>query len=110
MKFTDLREFLDKIDEVGELKRVDGADPKTEIGPITEIAAWTPQHPAILFDDIKGFPKGFRILSWPFNRPGARSLFTGSRMDSGAKSLSCGGKNGSKPIRRFRPKRSTAGP
>jgi len=77
MKFTDLREFLDKIDEVGELKRVDGADPKTEIGPITEIAAWTPQHPAILFDDIKGFRKGFRILSWPFNSTRRAQLIYG---------------------------------
>ena len=67
MKFDDLREYLKKVDEIGELKMIDGADPETEIGPITEIVGWTEEHPSILFDNIKGYPNGFRIMVWTFN-------------------------------------------
>jgi len=56
MRFNDLREFLASVDEIGELKRVRGADPLTDIGPITEIVAWSPEHPMVLFEDIPGFP------------------------------------------------------
>ncbi len=67
MKFDDLREFVKKVDEIGELKKVLGADAETEIGSITEIVAWSPEHPMILFDEITGFPKGYRIVVHTYN-------------------------------------------
>ena len=45
------------------LRRIDGADPYLEIGGITEVAAALPDCPALLFDRIKGYPKGLRILT-----------------------------------------------
>jgi 4-hydroxy-3-polyprenylbenzoate decarboxylase len=54
--FDDLRAFLAAVEQIGELERVAGADPKTDIGPITEITAWSAEHPLLLFHDIPGYP------------------------------------------------------
>jgi len=50
----DLRSFLAQVEQAGELRTVLGASPATDIGPITEITAWSPEHPMILFDEIQG--------------------------------------------------------
>ena len=61
--YKDLRGFIKQVDELGALRRVNGADPKFELGGITEVAAGTPECPALLFDTIQGFEKGFRIFT-----------------------------------------------
>jgi UbiD family decarboxylase len=61
--YKDLRDFIGLVDGIGALRRIDGADPRFEIGGITEVAAGAPDQPALLFDNIKGFPKGFRVFS-----------------------------------------------
>ncbi len=61
--YKDLREFIDCIDQLGALRRIQGADPRFEIGGITEVAAGSPDCPALLFDSIIGFPNGFRVFS-----------------------------------------------
>jgi len=61
MDFYDLRAYLDKVGDISELTTVLGADTATDIGPITEITAWSPDHPMILFDEIPGYAKGWRI-------------------------------------------------
>ncbi len=61
MYFSDLRDFIKKVDEIGELKTIIGADTQTDIGPITEIVAWSPEHPMVLFDDIPGYARGTRV-------------------------------------------------
>jgi 4-hydroxy-3-polyprenylbenzoate decarboxylase len=61
--YKDLREFIARVDGIGALRHVKGADPIFEIGAITEVAAGSPEQPALLFDDITGFPKGFRIFT-----------------------------------------------
>ncbi len=63
MNARDLRAFIDDIARRGVLRHVEGADPRFEIGGITEVAAGLPHCPALLFDSIKGFPRGFRILT-----------------------------------------------
>jgi UbiD family decarboxylase len=65
MPFKDVRQFITKIDELGELKTVNGADWNLEIGAISELAITSEKSPAVLFDDIKGYKKGFRVLSNP---------------------------------------------
>jgi len=37
--YKDLREYIDAVDRLGELRRVDGADWDLEIGAITEVTA-----------------------------------------------------------------------
>ena len=61
--YVDLRGFIDQVDRLGALRRIDGADPCLEIGGITEVAAALPDCPALLFGRIKGFPSGFRIFT-----------------------------------------------
>jgi UbiD family decarboxylase len=61
--YEDLRDFIAQVDKIGGLKRVSGADPHLEIGAITEVGAGLPECPALLFDDIKGYARGFRIFT-----------------------------------------------
>ncbi len=61
--YQDLREFIAQVETLGALRRIAGADPRFEIGGITEVAAGQPDCPALLFDDIKGFPHGFRVFT-----------------------------------------------
>ena len=61
--YKDLRQFIDLVDRLGALRRIEGADPRFEIGGITEVAAGLPDGPALLFDRIKGHGNGFRIFT-----------------------------------------------
>jgi UbiD family decarboxylase len=61
--YKDLREFITQVEALGSLRRISGADPRFELGGITEVAAGQPDCPALLFDDIKGFAKGFRVFT-----------------------------------------------
>ena len=36
--YKDLREFIELVDKLGALRRIEGADPRFEIGAITEVA------------------------------------------------------------------------
>jgi len=61
--YKDLREFIGLVDKLGALRRIEGADPRFEIGGITEVAAGQPDCPALLFDAIKGHQRGFRVFT-----------------------------------------------
>ena len=63
VSYSDLRGFIDQVDRLGALRRIEGADPYLEIGGITEVAAALPDCPALLFDRIKGYPNGYRIFT-----------------------------------------------
>ena len=63
MLYKDLRDFIAQVDDLGALRRINGADPRFEIGGITEVAAGLPECPALLFDDIKGHARGFRVFT-----------------------------------------------
>ncbi len=73
MIYKDLRGFIKQVDELGALRRVNGADPKFELGGITEVAAGTAECPALLFDRIKGYtPRAFASSPTPPRRRSAR--------------------------------------
>jgi len=59
---TDMRGYIELLEEMGELRRIDGADLKTEVGALTELSA-DKEGPALLFDNFKNYPAGFRIIS-----------------------------------------------
>jgi UbiD family decarboxylase len=59
---TDLRSWLERAEAMGALKRLDGADWDKEIGTLVELNAKA-HGPALLFDRIKGYPPGFRVLA-----------------------------------------------
>jgi len=58
--WQDLREYIKKLDEMGELKHISEAGWEEEIGGITELMVER-NGPALLFDDIPGYPSGFRV-------------------------------------------------
>ena len=47
---------------MGELKTLKGCDWNLEIGAITELVAHKEDGPAVLFEDIKGYPTGYRVF------------------------------------------------
>ncbi|MEM2233812.1 MAG: UbiD family decarboxylase [Nitrososphaerota archaeon] len=57
----DLREWIEQVSSLGLLKIATGADPELEIGVITELNAKSRKY-TILFDEIKGHKRGFRLL------------------------------------------------
>ena len=59
------------------IRHVEGADPYLEIGGITEVAAARPDCPALLFDAIKGYPRGFRVLTNATNNPRVAAVALG---------------------------------
>jgi UbiD family decarboxylase len=61
-KYDDLRQWIDIVQEMGELAHPIGADWNLEIGAISEVD-YKKRGPALLFDEIKGYPKGFRVLT-----------------------------------------------
>lgn len=60
--FHDLREFLEKLERIGQLRIVEGADWDLDIGTINELMSER-KGPALLFDKIKGYPPGYRVAS-----------------------------------------------
>ena len=57
----DLRTWLDEMRKLGELRDVRGADSNLELGAISELNVKKDAPPALLFDEIAGYPKGFRV-------------------------------------------------
>ncbi len=61
--FNDLREFIKRAEELGQVNNVEGADWHLEIGSITELQQSVPNAPLLLFDKIKDYKAGYRIIT-----------------------------------------------
>jgi len=62
MEYQDLREWIEQVRPTGEIRDVRGATWEEDIGRVTEMLHHTDDSPAVLFDDIPGYPHGYRIL------------------------------------------------
>jgi 4-hydroxy-3-polyprenylbenzoate decarboxylase len=72
----DLRDFLDVLDEFDEVQRIKvQVDWNLEMGAITR-RCYDLGAPAALFENIKGYPQGFRTLGAPLgaSKKGIRYL------------------------------------
>src|SRR5262245_6278417 len=58
----DLRGLVDDWRANGQLKIVEGADADVDIGALAEVSGLGPEPPALLFNKIKGYPDGYRVL------------------------------------------------
>ena len=69
MAYRGLRQWLEQVEKMGELLRVNGAHWDTEMGAITHMLTEKSSGtaPAILFDDVPGYAKGFRTLYGHFS-------------------------------------------
>ena len=63
----DLRDWLAVVERAGQLKHVDGADYDLELGAIAHLNNRRGAPAALLFDRIRGYPPGFRILTGASN-------------------------------------------
>jgi 4-hydroxy-3-polyprenylbenzoate decarboxylase len=68
---NDLREFMAACEARGELAVVNGAHWDKEIGAVTEVLyrQKVEKSPMLVFDEIPGYPKGFRCLYGMFGSP-----------------------------------------
>jgi UbiD family decarboxylase len=87
MMFQDFREFMKKVEGIGEVKVVDGAGLDEDIGLITQVAAVTPGVPMLIFDSIKGYPPGYRVAANVFTTRTRCALAMGADPKSDARGL-----------------------
>src|SRR5579862_75915 len=71
-----VREVIQAFEREGELITVPNADAHLEIGVLTEMQALR-NGPALMFDPVKGFPAGYRVLSNLQNNPRRVALLMG---------------------------------
>jgi 4-hydroxy-3-polyprenylbenzoate decarboxylase len=61
---ADLRMWLDDVDKLDQLMKVDGVDWDLELSTLTEIINERAKNrPALLFDRINGYPEGYRVAA-----------------------------------------------
>lgn len=62
MLWNDLRDYLQRLDQLGELKVVRGAHWNLELGAISELFIER-GGPCLLFDEIVDYPPGYRVIA-----------------------------------------------
>src|SRR5438552_12582762 len=75
-----LRQVLDAFRQKGEILTIPNVDCELELGAITELQALR-HGPALLFDPLKGFPAGYRLLANLMNEPRRVAMLMG--LDAG---------------------------
>lgn len=67
LSYRDFRGFIEEAKKVSDWRLIEGADWDREIGALVESTAeLLPQPPMLIFDRIKGYPAGFRVISLPY--------------------------------------------
>jgi len=82
----DLRDWLLKVEAMGELKKIDGADWNLEIGYMQDRKIRGDDTSVLLFDNIKGYPSGYRVVTTALNTP-SRVALTFNLPDGSKKEL-----------------------
>jgi 4-hydroxy-3-polyprenylbenzoate decarboxylase len=85
MPIEDLREWIERVEEMGDLTRVEGADPNLELGGLVDLYQWDMGNPALLFDRIVGHEPGFRLLANVFTSLRRIALSLDLPLDYGAR-------------------------
>ena len=67
--YRGLRDWIEQVDRMGELLQLEGVHWDREMGAITQMLTESSRGtaPAILFDDVPGYPRGFRTLYGQFS-------------------------------------------
>jgi UbiD family decarboxylase len=60
--YDDLREWLAAAERLGEVRHVKGASWQEDIGLAAEAILRAENGPCVVFDEVPGCPKGFRLL------------------------------------------------
>jgi UbiD family decarboxylase len=81
----DLRELLARAEKADEVLHISGADWNLEVGTLAEIvnSSRKGEPKAILFDNIPGYPPGYRLLSGATNSSARLALTLGFPVPNG---------------------------
>jgi len=109
MLWNDLREYLNRLDELGELKVVRGATWTEDIGGISELMTER-EGPALLFDEIVDYPKGYRVASNLFNTPKRNSVALGFPIEASFERLAQRWTDRMQKFSPIQPKQVSGGP
>jgi UbiD family decarboxylase len=60
--YLGLREWLEQVDRLGQLRTVHGANAEEEIGAATDVLQHHEGAPAVLFDQVPGYDPAYRVL------------------------------------------------
>jgi UbiD family decarboxylase len=83
-RYQDLRDWLAIVDDMGQLAMLDGAHWDLEIGGITDLVCKSHDlRPALLFDEIVDYPRGYRVLTSSLNSMRRLALTCGLPLDIG---------------------------
>jgi UbiD family decarboxylase len=76
---VDLRDWIARVESIGELMRVSGVNWNLEMGAVAEMIyhAHADNPPAILFENIPGYPADYRVISGMTNSPKRLALTLG---------------------------------
>ncbi len=80
--FNDLREYIKQVEELGEFRLIEGADWNLEIGAITQLVAVGANPPTLLFDKIKDYEAGYRVLTLPCSTDKRLDLILGLPLET----------------------------
>src|SRR5262244_4667351 len=106
----DLRSWLAALRAAGELQEIDGAEREAEIGGIVDLYMRKMGNPAVLFDDIPGYPRGHRILANILTSVRRINLTVGVPLDASAIELVSYWRKYMKEARSFAPVKMKSGP
>src|SRR3970282_142434 len=69
VNYRGLRDWLGEVGKMGEVEKINGADWDREMGAITQMLTegGKGKAPAILFDEVPGYLKGYRTLYGQFS-------------------------------------------
>ena len=81
LPYDGLRGWIEAVQKMGDLRVVEGADTKTDIGMATELLNHHTDAPTVIFDSIPGFKKGFRVIVNQFGTPTRIALTFGLPTD-----------------------------
>ncbi|MBI2831884.1 MAG: UbiD family decarboxylase [Chloroflexi bacterium] len=86
-EYRDLREWLSKVEEIGELRRGKSLTVEEDAGRVAEILPALENGPAVILDELVGYEPGYRILLNLFGSTRRIALSFGFPIDSDRKSL-----------------------
>src|SRR5215470_16248667 len=109
MAFADLRTFIDGIARIGEMKVIEGADWNLEIGCLTELMA-EHEGPLLLFDNIIGYPQGFRIVTNALATPRRFALALGLPTEASKLEILKSWRSKTRDLKPFAPLEISSGP
>ncbi len=87
VEYRDLREWLALMESLGEVRTVRGAHWDLELGTITDLYQRRMGLPALLFDEITGYPPGYRVLSNTLTSDRRIAVTLGLPPDAGASGI-----------------------